>query len=135
MECRKDRHVLGFQGVHAGLEHVCKLTFVHKDGHLRLANGELGAVLDLVVVALEPVHHRVRGVVSPLDNVDELALDLVPNAHAVVALAEQVYMRVLRVGCRQHTNSGTDDKSDYLIVGQGCSLYNPSADNVASLLS
>ena len=45
--------------VGAGLEDVGELAFVDEDRHLALAHHELGAVLDLVLVALEAVGQRV----------------------------------------------------------------------------
>ena len=82
LEGRQDGKVLGLERVHAGLEDVGDLALVHEDGRLAFAHGELGAVLDLVVVALEPVHDRVIGVVDPLHDVDKFATHFVPDVHS-----------------------------------------------------
>ena len=81
LERRQDRQVLGLQRVGAGREDVGDLPLVDEDGGLRLAHDELGAHLDLVLVAREPPDDGVPAVVEPLDDVDELALDLVPQSH------------------------------------------------------
>jgi hypothetical protein len=78
------RQVLGLEGVHARLEHVGDLALVDEDRDLALAHGKPGAHLDLVVVAGEAPHDGVAAVVGPLDDVDELALDLVDEPHGRV---------------------------------------------------
>jgi len=64
-----------------GLENVGDLALVHEHRGLAGAHYELRAVLDLVVVAVEPVHQRVAGLVQPLDDVDQLGLDEFPETH------------------------------------------------------
>lgn len=99
LEGGKNRHVLRAQRVHARLEHVGDLAFIHEHSHLRFANGQLCAVLNLVAIPLEPVHHRVLGVIGPLDDVNKFALDLVPEAHIfrfllIVALGASIQRNV-----------------------------------------
>ena len=54
---------------------------MHEDRRLTLAHGQLGAVLDLVALTLEPPDHRVAGVIGPVDDVDELARQKIENTH------------------------------------------------------
>ena len=63
LEGGQDRHVFGVQRVHAGLEDVGELALVDEAPPPALADGELGPVLDLVVVAREAVGEDV--VLSP----------------------------------------------------------------------
>jgi hypothetical protein len=78
---REDGDVLCLERVGPGPEDVGELAFVHEGRHLALAHDELRAVLDLVLVALEAIGERLVGVVEPLDDVDELLLQLVPQGH------------------------------------------------------
>ena len=72
----EDRHVLGVERVHARHLHVGELTFLDEPGRLPLADDELRAVLDLVLVAREAVRQDfVLARLGPLDDVDELAAD------------------------------------------------------------
>ena len=48
---------------------------------LRLAHDQLRAVLDRLVLVREAVRQRVARVIGPLDDVDELALDEIHQAH------------------------------------------------------
>ena len=59
LERGQDWHVLRRERVHAGLVHVGQLAFVDKHRHLPFAYGELGPVLDLIVVSLEAIDERV----------------------------------------------------------------------------
>jgi hypothetical protein len=65
----------------AGLELVGELTAVDEDRLLALAHDELGAVLDLVVVAGEPPGQGRSRIIDPLDDVDQFALELVDESH------------------------------------------------------
>ena len=82
LERRHDRHVVGLEHVETGGEDVGQLPLVDEDRGLAFAHGQLGAVLDLVALALEAPDHRVAGVVGPVDDVDELAGQEVEDAHA-----------------------------------------------------
>ena len=73
LQRRQDRHVVGLEEVETRHEDVGELALVDEDRGLPLAHGQLGAVLDLVAVALEAPDHRVAGVVGPFDDVDELS--------------------------------------------------------------
>ena len=65
-----------------GSKDVGDLALVDEDGRLALAHGQLGAVFDLVAMALEAVDQRVRArIVEPFDDIDELAEDLVHQRH------------------------------------------------------
>src|SRR6185503_18338618 len=48
---------------------------------LRLADDQLCAVLDRLVVVREAERERVAGVIGPLDDLDQLALEEVDDAH------------------------------------------------------
>ena len=80
---RQQRHVLRRQRVRPRAEHVGCFSLVDQDAGLTLAADQLGAVLDLVVLVREPPDQRVVGVVEPLDDVDQLALDETHDAHGV----------------------------------------------------
>ncbi len=84
LEGRQDRQVLGLEGVGARGEGVGDLALVDEHRDLRLTHDELGAHLDLVVVAREPPDDGVPTVVEPLDDVDELAAQLVHQSHRIL---------------------------------------------------
>jgi hypothetical protein len=65
----------------AGAELVGQLAAVHEHRLLALADDQLGAVLDLVLVAGEPPRERRAAVVEPFDDVDEFALELRDDPH------------------------------------------------------
>src|SRR6185436_14222311 len=73
---------VGDQGVLARVERVTELSKVDELRLLRLADDELRAVLDSLVVVGKAVGERVAGIVGPLDNLDQLALEEVDDAHA-----------------------------------------------------
>ena len=67
---------------------------VHELHDLRLADDQLRAVLDGLVLVREAVRQRVARVIGPLDDVDQLALDEVHDAHAwLLSAAESAYLR------------------------------------------
>jgi len=59
----------------ARTERVAELAEVHELHLLRLAHDQLRPVLDGLVVVREPVRQGVAGVVGPLDDFEEFALD------------------------------------------------------------
>jgi hypothetical protein len=65
----------------AGAERIAELSEIHELDLLRLADDELRAVLDRLVVVRKPVRERVPRVVGPLDDLDQLALDEIHDAH------------------------------------------------------
>ena len=65
-----------------GRERVAERAEVDELRHLRLAHDQLRAVLDRLVVVREAVRQRVARVIGPLDDVDQLALEEVADAHA-----------------------------------------------------
>src|SRR5207245_8935336 len=73
--------VLGLQGVEAGAEDVGEPALVDEDRDLALPDRQPGAHLDLVLVPRKAPDHGVPAVVGPFDDVDELALDPVDQAH------------------------------------------------------
>ncbi len=81
-----DWHVVGFEHVKPGREHICQLPLVHKHRRLTFANRQLGAVFDLVAFTFEPHDHCVAGVIHPMDHIDELAGEKVENTHGLVLL-------------------------------------------------
>jgi hypothetical protein len=78
---REDRQVLRLQFVIAGGEDVGESAAVDEDGGLRFAHDQPRAVLDLVVVTLEAMHHRVARRIEPFDDVDRFALELIQPTH------------------------------------------------------
>ena len=58
-----------------GPERVAELAQIDELHDLRLADDELRAVLDRLVVVRKAERERVARVVRPLDDVDQLALD------------------------------------------------------------
>ena len=77
LQGRQDRQVLGDQRVVAGPERVGELPAIDEYRLLALADDQLGAVLDLVLIAGESPREGRPGVVEPLDDVDQFALELV----------------------------------------------------------
>ena len=80
----QDRQVVGLELVEPGAEDVGELALVDEDRRLPLADGELGAVLDRVALALEAPDDGVAGVVGPVDDVDELAAQEIEDRHRVL---------------------------------------------------
>ena len=70
-----DRHVVGLQLIQARAEHIGQLAFVDEHRRLPLANGQFGAVFDGIVAPFKPPDHRVAGVIGPIDDIDEFALE------------------------------------------------------------
>ena len=81
LSLREDWDVVGRQRVLAGAERVAELAEIHELSRLRLADDELRAALDGLVVVREPVRERVAGIVGPLDDLEQLALQKVHDAH------------------------------------------------------
>jgi len=81
LQGRQDRHVVRLKHIETGREHIGQPPFVYEHGRLAFAHSELGAVFDLMALTLEPPDHRVAGVISPVDDVDELAGEKIENAH------------------------------------------------------
>ena len=81
---RHDRHVRRRQLVHAFGEDIRDAALVDKDRRLARPHRQLRAVFDLVLVARKAPHHGLAvGVIEPLDDVDELALQFVEETHGV----------------------------------------------------
>ena len=74
-EVGQDRQGLRVEGVEARAEDVGHAAFVDEHRHLRLANGQLGAVLDLHVLHGEAVGEDAVLRLRPVDDVDELLLE------------------------------------------------------------
>ena len=70
----------------ARAEGVAELAEVDELRHLRFADDELRAVLDGLVLVGKPPRQRVARVVGPLDDLEQLALDEVHDAHRVCTL-------------------------------------------------
>ena len=68
-----DRHVVGFQHIHARGKHIGQLSFVYEHGCLPFAHCQLCAVFDGVAVAFKPPNHRIARLVQPSDNVYKFA--------------------------------------------------------------
>ena len=80
-EGRQQGQILALELVAAGLEDVGDLAAIDKDRLLSGADNQLGAVLDLVLVAGKPPDQRVLRIVDPLDDVDEFIPQLVEQSH------------------------------------------------------
>jgi hypothetical protein len=63
---------------------------MHEHRRLALAHGQLGAILDLVALALEAPDHRCRGCRRPVDDVDELAGQEIEMPICQVSLFDQL---------------------------------------------
>jgi hypothetical protein len=82
LEPGEDGDVVGRQRVLAGTEGVPELPEVHELHPLRLADDQLRAVLDRLVVVRKAERERVARVIGPLDDLDQLALEEVHDAHS-----------------------------------------------------
>ena len=80
-QCAENRDVLGLEGVFTGAEGVDVLTQIDELSFLRFANQELGSVLDLLVLIRKTPTEGVARVVFPLDDLQELCLEVVDDAH------------------------------------------------------
>src|SRR5262249_55163625 len=110
LEPREHRNVVGRQHVLAGSEQVAELSEVHELDHLRFADDELGAALDFLVFVRKAIRQRVAGIISPLDNLDELALDEIHQSHARLSSGP--------------AETGYYDCPDYLSKGSYCVIRN-----------
>ena len=72
---------VGVEGVEAGAHDVGDTAFVHEEGHLGIADGELAAVLDLAVLHGVTVREDAILWLGPIDDVDELFGEKVTKAH------------------------------------------------------
>ena len=81
LEGAEDRDVVGIEFVTAGVEDVGDLSFVDEDRLLPRPHDQLGVVLDLVVVSGEFPDQYLWFLVVPLDDIDQLALELVEETH------------------------------------------------------
>ncbi len=86
LQPRQHRNVGGRQRVPARREPIAELAEIDELHGLRLADDELRASLDLLVVVGEPVRQRVARIIRPLDDLDELAADEVGQAHGHTSL-------------------------------------------------
>ena len=88
LELGEDRDVVGGERVLARLEGVAELAQVDELCDLRLAHDELRAVLDCLVFVGKAPGERVARVVGPFDDVEQLALDEVHDAHRCHSLGD-----------------------------------------------
>jgi hypothetical protein len=86
-QARQDRDVVRRQRVLARSEGIAELAEVHELRHLRLAHDELRAALDRLVLVGEAVRQRVARVVGPLDDLDQLALEEIQDAHVMSSVS------------------------------------------------
>jgi len=80
----------------AGREQIAELPEVHELRHLRLANDELCAPFDLLVIVWKPVRQRVSRVIRPFDDLDQLALDEVHQSHMRLSRSNSLTVRGAR---------------------------------------
>ena len=112
LQLGEDRDVVGRQRVLARPEGVAELAEVDELHHLRLADDQLRAVLDRLVVVRKAERERVARVVGPLDDVDQLALDEVHQSHsgAILPAPRDFQVRgssVTKVSLRPSSEPGT----------------------------
>ena len=93
-QLRQDRNVVGRERVLAWTERVAELAEVHELHLLRLAHDQLRPVLDRLVVVGESEREGVARVIGPLDDVDQLALDEIHQAHAATPIVSSPWSRV-----------------------------------------
>ena len=78
-EIRQDRQRLRGEGVKSGSKDVGHAALIDERAHLRLTNGELGAVLNFHVLhGVPPGQYAIAGL-YPIDYVNELFLDEAAN--------------------------------------------------------
>ena len=77
----QEGEVLGGELVVARTEPIGELPAVDENSLLTFTDDELGAVLDLVVVARKPPGQRGARIIDPFDDVDEFTLDLADDPH------------------------------------------------------
>ena len=83
-EVGEERQRLGVEGVQTRPEDVGHLAFVDESGHLRFADGKLGAVLDFHVLhGVAPGENAVAGL-RPVDDVYKLLLQEITKSHGVL---------------------------------------------------
>src|SRR5262249_27967331 len=90
----------------------------HELRHLRLADDELGAALDFLVVVRVAERQGVAGIIGPLDDLDQLALDEIHQSHSVV----------LREGLHCHPDRGWRNRGGRVLVPlitEGCRAMLP----------
>src|SRR5690606_3062874 len=81
LDRRQDRQVLRLERVRARAEHVGEAALADEHRRLALAHDELRLVLDLVPLTREAPDDRVPALVEELDDVDQLAAQLLHEAH------------------------------------------------------
>ena len=77
----QNRQVLALQFVVTGLELISQRTAVDEHRLLAFADNELRAVLDLILIAGEAPCQCRAGIIDPLDDVNEFALEFVEKTH------------------------------------------------------
>ena len=65
----------------AGGEGIAELAEVNELHLLRFTDDQLRAVLDCLVLVGKAVRERIPGVIGPLDDVDQFALDEIHQTH------------------------------------------------------
>ena len=83
LQRRHHRHVVGFEHIKPGREHIRQLAFMHKYRCLTFADRQLGTVFDCMAFALKTHDHRIAGIIGPVDDVDEFAFEKIENAQGV----------------------------------------------------
>jgi hypothetical protein len=86
LEIGEDRQRLRVQGVEARTERVGDFSFVDEDCVLRVANGELAAVLDFAVLHGVAVGEDAVLGLSPVDDIDKLFGEEIAKAHGTLFL-------------------------------------------------
>src|SRR5207248_10437970 len=81
LEISEDRYVVGRERILARTERIAELAEIDELRNLRLADDQLRAVLDFLVVIGEAEGKRIARIIGPLDDVDELFLDEIQNSH------------------------------------------------------
>jgi hypothetical protein len=63
---------LSAQGVQTGSKNVCDSALIHEDGHLRITNGELAAILDFAILHGISIGKYAFVGLNPFDDINEL---------------------------------------------------------------
>ena len=99
----------------AGPERVAELAEIDELRDLRFADDELRAVLDRLVLVRKAPRQRVARVVGPLDDLEQLALDEVHQAHGVAPVNKTCRLQIAGVtafGRLQPAGDGAQARAD-----------------------
>ena len=93
---RQNRKVLGFKRIGSRLELVCNLPFVHENGGLTRPYDQFRAAFDFVARPFETVDEHARRLLRPFDDVDQLVLDEIHDAHVCLLVVTDLTSYTIR---------------------------------------